>query len=133
MTSPAEPHAHAAARARATSDPLVHALNHAERQLTEIARSLRQLRAARERELRDRGALGSRGLTQFILGHLELNPERGFRLSELQRAAQLAGYAVPNSVALTKRLSEHRARTGKIGFDRAAGWYWVKQEEGGGR
>ena len=110
-----------------------------ERRLLSHARELRLARQLLEKEFNSKGALGSRGLTQFLLDQLEQASSTptlassGIRVSELQRRAGAAGYAVPNSVSLTKRLSEFRARTGKVAFDRSFGWYWTgkKDEEEG--
>lgn len=111
-------------------------LHQTERRLLDHARQLRLARKELTRELNSKGVLGSRGLTQFILEHLERTSPQRTRVADLQRIAQAAGYAVPGGAALTQRLSEFRARTGKVDQIRGEGWGWVGQvevEEGEGK
>jgi hypothetical protein len=115
--------------APAASDPRVLALTQIDRKLLDLAREVRNLRIMIEREAKDRGVLGSRGLTQFILEHLEKNYPNPFTTYQLMQTAKQAGFATPNTVALTKRLSEHRRRTGKIGNNTQVGWFWIRHPE----
>jgi hypothetical protein len=111
-----------------SSDPRVLALNQIDRKLLDLARDVRVLRQDIELEVKDRGVLGSRGLTQFLLEYLEQqDPCVSHTTYQLCQAAKAAGFATPNTTALTKRLSEYRQRTGNIG-NNGTGWYWRGEE-----
>lgn len=110
--------------ASSASDPRVLALNQIDRKLLDLARDVRALRQDIEQEAKDRGVLGSRGLTQFVLEMLKENAGYSYTTYELCQAAKAAGFATPNTVALTKRLSEHCRRTGKIAATNH-GWQWI--------
>jgi len=108
------------------SDPRVLRLEHVLRQLAAASHELRCLRQELIRDSASRGVLGSRGLTQFILERLAQFPDSCFDIQVLAQAAADAGYAIPSTRLLTKRLSEHGARTGKIEFSRkCGGWRWT--------
>lgn len=113
--------------ASSASDPRVLALNQIDRKLLDLAKDVRALRQDIEQEAKDRGVLGSRGLTQFMLEFLENKQPACYSTYQLMLAAKIAGFATPNTTSLTKRLSEHRRRTGKIGND-GAGWFWRGRE-----
>lgn len=113
----------------ASSDPRILALVQIDRKLLDLARDVRNLRISLEQESRDRGVLGSRGLTQFVLEYLQSHASYSFTSYQLVQAAQQAGFSAPNSVTLTKRLSEHRRRTGKISIRDHKYWYWTPGQE----
>jgi hypothetical protein len=94
-----------------------------ERKLTDALTELRSLKVELGNETRDKGVLGSRGLTEFVLGHLKRNIGLGFTVKELLKEATKAGYAVPTERAMSKRLVEYRIRTGKVST-RSDRWWW---------
>ena len=114
--------------ASSASDPRVLALNQIDRKLLDLAKDVRALRQDIEQEAKDRGVLGSRGLTQFLLEFLTHNEPACYTTYELCQAAKAAGFATPNTTALTKRLSEHRRRTGNIGITSQGAWFWHGRE-----
>jgi hypothetical protein len=124
--SPAQPRS--GGFAPASADPFVRSLAQIDRKLLDLARDVRNLRIDLEREAKSRGVLGDRGFTQFILNHLEENSGLTFTTYRLTQIARAAGYATPNTVSLTKRLSEHRRRTGKI-LSTPSGWQWNTEQQ----
>lgn len=107
-------------------------LRQTERLLQTHARQIRLARTLLEQEASSKGALGSRGLTQFVLEHLEFSYPRRFGVTELQRLAQLAGYAAPSPSDLTKRLSAYARRTGNVDLVKGEGWRWIAGEKAEG-
>lgn len=97
-----------------------------ERRFEKVLRDIREFRHELEGSSKDKGVLGSRGLTEFILTQLQKNPDHsGHSITELLRQAELAGYAVPTRRILSKRLTERAYRVGDIAFDSDGGfWYW---------
>lgn len=104
-------------------DSRVVLLEAVERRLTDALAQLRTLRVELGNESRDKGVLGSRGLTRFILEQLESSPARSFHVIELLQLAERAGYQAITPRNMTKRLTEYRIRTGMIGTN-DRGWYW---------
>jgi hypothetical protein len=124
-----------AATTTSPTNPLSH-LERIERRLELVLRDLRIFRGELEEKERDKGVLGSRGLTEFILGVLTcpvptmvgVGSDVGYTIHQLLRAAEQAGYAVPTSRVLSKRLVERSRRVGDIRFDEAAKkWYGRRQ------
>jgi hypothetical protein len=94
-------------------------LERIERRFELALRDLRLYRAGQIRSLSDRGVLGARDLTAFILELLKMAarcgvPKPGFTVQELLRAAEGSGYAVPTARTLSKRLTTRAYRTGDI-------------------
>lgn len=102
-----------------------------ERRISDALRDLRRVRSELDRAELEKGVLGSRGFTQFILEYLSLHRETSHSIRHLLSQAECAGYAPPASRTLTKRLSEHAARTGKITYSRDdRGWRWLGDKVG---
>lgn len=113
-------------------------LERLEARLESVLCDLRNYRRVQQQAATDRGVLGSRGLTQFIIESLYkaatedtaiTGRDGGFSITALLRLAELAGYAVPTRRILSKRLTERAYRTGDIawiaGGDEGTGlWYW---------
>lgn len=100
-----------------------------ERKLTDALTDLRTLRVELGNESRDKGVLGSRGLTRFILEQLEDAPlHQPLHIVELMQIAERAGYQLPSARNLSKRLTEYRIRTGMIGV-RDGRWFWKGNEK----
>jgi hypothetical protein len=100
-----------------------------------LERVLRDMRAFHSdflRAERDKGVLGSRGLTEYVMEVLELNSQAtrsGYSVHDLLRTAELAGYSVPTVRTLTKRLSDRQYRVGDVRYDKVTGkWYGVRKE-----
>ena len=94
-------------------------LERIERRLELCLRDLRLYRRGQMESLGDRGVLGSRTLTEFVLELLRMAarggvPKPGFTVQELLRAAEGAGYAIPTSRTLSKRLTTRAYRSGDI-------------------
>lgn len=105
-------------------------LERIERRFENALRDLRLYRAGQIRSLSDRGVLGARDLTAFILELLKMAarcgvPKPGHTVKELLLAAEGAGYAVPTARTLSKRLTTRSYRNGDIEWlpDGNAG-YW---------
>jgi len=64
----------------------------------------------------DKGVLGSRGLTEFLLGLIQ-SREDGYSITELLTTAEQTGYAVPTRRTLSKRLGVRAYREGDIRYD----------------
>jgi hypothetical protein len=100
----------------------------AERLVVQFERNLRDLRVLRNRiiaDRRDKGVLGSRGLTEFVVEYLKSRPNGGANIHELLVAAEQAGYAIPIARTLSKRLTLRAYTHGDIAWSKALdGWYW---------
>lgn len=101
-----------------------------EYRLDHVLRDLRSLRYDMEEATKDRGVLGSRGLTEFLLGVLRqqsplshASPVQGYTIRELQQLAEQAGYVVPTSRTLSSRLRTRAYQTGDLRYD-ATGKCW---------
>lgn len=109
-------------------------LERIERRFENALRDLRLYRAGQIRSLSDRGVLGARDLTAFIIEILKMAakygvPKPGHTVQELLRAAEGAGYAVPTARTMSKRLTTRAYRTGDIEWlpDGKTGyWYYNK-------
>lgn len=99
-----------------------------ERKLTDALTELRSLKVELGNETRDKGVLGSRGLTEFTLGYLKQHNNQGFSIKDLLKEATKAGYSVPTERALSKRLVEYRIRTGKILVGKDGRWWWNEDQ-----
>jgi hypothetical protein len=102
-----------------------------ERRFEKALRELREFRHELEGASKDKGVLGSRGLTEFVIAQLQqaptLKPDDGggWTITSLLHLAETAGYAVPTRRILSKRLTERAYRVGDIAFDSTGGfWYW---------
>lgn len=92
-----------------------------ERRLETVLRDLRAYRSERERADSDKGVLGGRGLTEFVLTLIIAT--RAISTRQLLTAANQAGYAIPTVRTMSKRLTERAYRVGDIKFDqRLDGW-----------
>lgn len=112
-------------------------LERIERRIENALRDLRLYRAGQIRSLSDRGVLGARDLTAFILELLKMSarhgaPKPGLTVKQLLSAAEGAGYAIPTARTLSKRLTTRAYRTGDIEWvvgsgtwtDDSATGYW---------
>lgn len=100
-------------------------LENLERRFELLLKDLRIYRRQRTQEEKEKGVLGSRGLTEFIVNYLQsLKPIEGSSLQHLLHLAERAGYTVPTLRTMSKRLSERSYRVGDIGYDKQRGWHW---------
>jgi hypothetical protein len=98
-----------------------------ERRFENLLRDLREFRHELEGASKDKGVLGSRGLTEFVLGLLQTTG--GQSITSLLKQAEEAGYAVPTRRILSKRLTERAYRVGDIAFNKESGvWVWKGQQ-----
>ena len=105
-------------------DSRVVRLEAVERKLTDALAEIRTLRVELGNESRDKGVLGSRGLTGFIIEQLQAKPQHDITVIELLQLAERAGYQPITPRNLSKRLTEYRIRTGMIGVRSEGRWYW---------
>jgi hypothetical protein len=103
-------------------------LERIERRLELCLRDLRLYRRGQMESLSDKGVLGSRSLTEFVIEMLQMAarcgvPKPGFTVRELLGAAEGAGYAIPTARTLSKRLTTRAYRSGDI--------EWVQKMHGG--
>lgn len=95
-----------------------------ERRLELLLRDLRIFRSELEEGVKDRGVLGSRGLTEYIMGLLKAS-ESGYSINHLLITAEEAGYEIPTRRVLSKRLTARAYRVGDIGYDAEREvWFW---------
>jgi hypothetical protein len=105
-------------------------LERLERRLELLLRDFRILRRQMIDAAKDKGVLGSRGLTEFIIDLLraEVTPITnnicGMSVRDLLYQAEKAGYAVPTIRTMSKRLTERAYRVGDIAWAKERGWYW---------
>lgn len=134
----------------------VEALLRLESRLSSLLRDLRLYRQELSSTLSDKGVLGSRGLTEYLLlllrsraeGEVELEralaklrlpahqrstaSSLGLSIRELMSLADQAGYAIPTRAVLAKRLNARAYSWGDVRFEPERGvWRWVggKAEE----
>lgn len=127
---------------------LVHQLDKMIRRQERILQDLRQFRSDLSVTQADRGVLGSRKLTQYVLERLREQRQdhdrlqqkvglaingvsrhstvpRGLTIRELLVAAETIGYSIPTARALSKRLVERRIRVKDVDWDdEAKVWFW---------
>lgn len=100
----------------------------AERLIVNFERNLRDFRILRNRIIEtqhDKGVLGSRGLTEFVVGYLKNLYPSAVDIHMILSAAEKAGYAVPMARTLSKRLTVRSYRRGDIAWSKDSdGWYW---------
>lgn len=107
-----------------------HDLELIERRLEAALVDLRQVRRGIIADQRDSGALGSRGLTQFVVDLLKANTQPAWTIQEMLAAAEKAGYAVPTLRTMSKRLTEWQYRKGQIKWQpELSGWTWRGEEK----
>lgn len=87
-----------------------------------LLRDLRAYLREQSKESLDKGVLGSRGMTEFCIDTIKQS--NGVSVQWLLSQAERAGYAVPTSRTLSKRLTERAYRTGDIAYGKQRGWYW---------
>lgn len=105
--------------------PDPHDIELLERKLEGVLVELRQFRRGMIADTRDKGALGSRGLTQFVVDLLKANTRPAWSVEELLLAAERVGYAIPTSRTMSKRLTEWQYRKGQIKWAKELnGWQW---------
>lgn len=107
-----------------------------ERRLESCLKDLRVVRAEIEKDAATKGVLGSRGLTEFVIEQLQATAKttaRGLSINDLLSRAERAGYAIPISRTLSKRLSERSYRAHDIiweGDAKGQGiWVWQGSKE----
>lgn len=112
-------------RHAAPASPLDSQLDLIEAGFLRALRQFRQFRQDYRRAQQDKGVLGSRGLTEFVLDLLRHNPSIGCSTYDMLVLAEQAGYAPPTVQTLNKRLVERRYRLGDVRFDRQRKvWLW---------
>jgi hypothetical protein len=100
------------------------ALERIERRFELALRDLRIFRRELEAGAADKGVLGSRSLTEYILGLLQVS-EAGLSITNLLLTAEQAGYKIPTRRTLSKRLTQRAYRNQDVGFDQEKEvWYW---------
>ena|SRR5665213_3924947 len=100
------------------------ALERIERRFELALRDLRIFRRELEESAADKGILGSRSLTEYVLGLLKTS-EGGCSITSLLLNAESAGYKIPTRRVLSKRLTTRAYRNQDIGFDQEKEvWYW---------
>ena len=99
-------------------------LGRLERRLELLLRDLRIYRKDREKQEKDKGVLGSRGLTEYVVDCLKVLPTSGMKLQTILWSAEKAGYAVPTIRTMSKRLTERAYRVGDIGWSKEREWHW---------
>lgn len=105
--------------------PSPHDLELLERRIESILVDLRRFRRDLQREQSDKGVLGSRGLTEFTIGLLQANTRAAWSVRDLLLAAEKAGYMIPTSRILSKRLTEVQYRRGGVKWRKdLGGWTW---------
>jgi hypothetical protein len=91
-------------------------------------RGLRDLRVLRDnltRSQKDKGVLGSRGLTEFVVEYLKSVSGLTKDIHQILIAAEAAGYAIPIARTLSKRLTRRAYTHGDIAWSKIVeGWYW---------
>lgn len=98
-------------------------LERLERRLELVLRDMRIFRRELEHEQADKGVLGSRTLTEYVLGLLQTS--EGMTITDLLLSAEKAGYAIPTRRVLSKRLTGRAYRTGDVAFDDGREvWVW---------
>lgn len=108
-----------------TADPTAQ-LELIERRLEAILRDLRIYRGQISLAQQSQGVLGSRGLTEFILDTIAHLPAgTGLSARDLLTLAERAGYSIPTTRTLSKRLTERSYRVGDIEFNQNRGG-WMK-------
>jgi hypothetical protein len=96
-----------------------------ERRIENVLRDMRILRHELEKNVSEKGVLGSRSMTEYVLGLLQTEP---YTITELLNAAEQAGYSIPTRRILSKRLTERKYRVGDLVYDSGSEkWSW-KQE-----
>lgn len=94
-----------------------------ERRLELLLRDMRIYRRELEQSAADKGVLGSRSLTEYMLGLLQASD--GMSITELLLTAEKAGYAIPTRRIMSKRLGDRAYRVGDIVFDHEKEvWIW---------
>lgn len=104
-------------------------LENLERRFELLLKDLRIYRRQRTQEEKEKGVLGSRGLTEFIVETLRSNSTmHGYSIQHLLHLAEQAGYAIPTLRTMSKRLSERSYRVGDMGYDKQRGWHWKSSQ-----
>lgn len=102
-------------------------LERIERRFELALRDLRIFRRELEGSVADKGVLGSRSLTEYILDLLRKTPE-GMSITNLLLSAEKVGYAIPTRRILSKRLGARAYRVGDIQYDPEKE-VWVMQDD----
>lgn len=105
------------------SNERVNEIRSIEHRLEHILRDLRIVRAGIEQDIKDKGVLGSRALTEFIVDLVLSGTKPAWPIQELLFAAEQQGYAVPVARTMSKRLTEQAYRKGRIQWSKhLGGW-----------
>jgi hypothetical protein len=103
-------------------------LERLERRLELLLRDFRVLRRQMIDAAKDKGVLGSRGLTEFIIDLLKAEPDQDHQVRDLLYRAEKAGYAIPTVRTMSKRLTERAYRVGDIIWTKQLGWCWKNKD-----
>jgi hypothetical protein len=82
-----------------------------ERRIENALRDMRVLRHELESASKDKGVLGSRSMTEYVISLLQTGPHT---ITELLNKSEQAGYAIPTRRILSKRLTERKYRVGDL-------------------
>ena len=94
-----------------------------ERRIENVLRDMRILRHELAASTKDKGVLGSRNMTEYVISLLQTAPHT---ITELLESAEKAGYAIPTRRILSKRLTERKYRVGDIVCDGEL-WSWKSE------
>ena len=95
-----------------------------ERRMENLLRDMRILRHELAKASTEHGVLGSRSMTEFVIGLLKVEPHT---ITELLELSEKAGYAIPTRRILSKRLTERKWRVGDLVCD-GEKWSWKEAE-----
>lgn len=118
-------------------------LDQLEQRLAAVLRDLRLFRQDWQRAQRDKGVLGSRGLSEYVLALLRegadirhqvtgemVRVDSGYTVHELLRSAELTGYTVPTANALHQRLRQRHYRVGDVEYVALTKrWRWATEQQ----
>ncbi len=99
-------------------------LERIERRFELALRDLRILRREIEHSVSDKGVLGSRSLTEYVLDLIRKS-EHGISITNILLDAEKVGYKITTRRVMSKRLTERAYRVGDIQYDRENEvWVW---------
>ena len=99
-------------------------LERIERRFELALRDLRILRREIEHSVSDKGVLGSRSLTEYVLDLIRKS-EHGISITNILLDAEKVGYKITTRRVMSKRLTGRAYRVGDIQYDRENEvWVW---------